>query len=113
MATVINKELSDYKGTTHGVDVIELKNEEEQGESRQVYQKDENGVIIGGKYEYKWFPKPIEKPNMSFNGTVQRTTLRVVANVKLSEHGKTKKLLINIDLGNLKKVVSELYKENK
>ena len=31
----------------------------------------------------------------------------------LSEHGKTKKLLINIDLGNLKKVVSELYKEDK
>ena len=32
---------------------------------------------------------------MAFTGTVQGTRLRVVANLKLSERGKTKKVLIN------------------
>ena len=109
----IKKHLFDYKGTTNGVTVKEIKNEKDQGEWRQIYEKDENGVSIGGKYEYKWFPKSIEEPNMAFTGTVQGTTLRVVANLKLSERGKTKKVLINIDLGSLKEVVSELYHEDK
>jgi len=108
----IKKDLLDYKGTTTGVKVKEIKNEKEQGCWKQVYEKDENGNSIGGKYEYKWFPKPIEKPNMIFCNN-QGTQLRIIANVKLSERAKTKKLLININLGDLKEVIAELYSEDK
>tara|TARA_Y100001973_G_scaffold21173_1_gene31272 strand:- start:493 stop:846 length:354 start_codon:yes stop_codon:yes gene_type:complete len=102
------KELREHKGETSDIEIQEIKNESEQGEWRQVYEKDENGVIIGGAYEYKWFPKPIEKPNMSIWRGTTGYHLRGITKVKLSEHGKVKKFRVNISLPDLKKVISEL-----
>ena len=105
------KKLREYKGQTSEIEIEEIKNEEEQGEWRQVYEKDENGVLIGGAYEYKWFPKPIEEPSMVIWRGTTGYHFRGVTKVKLSEHGKVKKFMINISLPDLKKVISELEDE--
>ncbi len=110
---LFEKELREHKGESFDIEIKEIKNEEEQGEWRQVYEKDENGVLIGGAYEYKWFPKPIEKPNMSIWRTTSGYRLRGITKVKLSEHGKVKKFRVSISLPDLKKVISELKEGGK
>ena len=111
MSCLIKELQVDDNKITSDVEVQEIKNEEEQGEWRQVYKKDSNGNLIGGAYEYKWFKKGIEKQNIAYHRGTTGFDIRVVCNVKTTKTGKAKKLSIKIHLDALKNIVDKLEEE--